>query len=213
MPTIGAHGIMSRLPAGFEGRIFVRPSTVGRTYPVAQFATFPLPDNVGDFGSGAVTLMGERGEPADRPYGERSAFVQDPFGNFWYIATRLAGAPEGFGSVLPYLHPAHARQYIDFLQRAFAAEEMAVYEDAGRVMHAMVRLGDAVVELGEPEDRAGIPLNGLFFFVNDVDAAYARAVEAGATTVRPPNNIPSGLRSAIVRDPEGYFWWPAQWTR
>jgi len=58
MPTIGAHGIMSRLPAGFEGRIFVRTSTVGMTYPVAQFATFPLPDNVGDFGSGAVTLMG-----------------------------------------------------------------------------------------------------------------------------------------------------------
>jgi hypothetical protein len=58
MPTIGAHGIMSRLPAGFEGRIFVRPSTVGMTYPVAQFATFPLPDNIGDFGSGAVTLMG-----------------------------------------------------------------------------------------------------------------------------------------------------------
>ena len=58
MPTIGAHGIMSRLPAGFEGRIFVRAATVGRTYPIAQFATFPLPDNIGDFGSGAVTLMG-----------------------------------------------------------------------------------------------------------------------------------------------------------
>jgi hypothetical protein len=58
MATIGAHGIMARLPTGFEGRIFVRQSTVGMTYPVAQFATFPLPDNIGDFGSGAVTLMG-----------------------------------------------------------------------------------------------------------------------------------------------------------
>jgi hypothetical protein len=58
MANIGAHGIMARLPAGFEGRIFVRPSSVGRTYPVAQFATFPLPDDIGDFGSGAVTLMG-----------------------------------------------------------------------------------------------------------------------------------------------------------
>jgi hypothetical protein len=56
--TIGAHGITSRLPAGFESRIFVRPSTVGATFPVAQFATFPIPDDVGDFGSGAVTLMG-----------------------------------------------------------------------------------------------------------------------------------------------------------
>jgi hypothetical protein len=57
--TIQAHGITARLPTGFEGRIFVR-STVGEgvSYPVAHFATFPLPDDVGDFGSGAVTLMG-----------------------------------------------------------------------------------------------------------------------------------------------------------
>ena len=58
MPTISAHGIVTRLPDGFEGRIFVRPATVGVTYPVGQFATFPIPDDTGDFGSGAVTLMG-----------------------------------------------------------------------------------------------------------------------------------------------------------
>ena len=58
MATIRAHGITARLPVGFEGRIFVRPPTVGVTYPVAQFATFAIPDNIGDFGSGAVTLMG-----------------------------------------------------------------------------------------------------------------------------------------------------------
>jgi hypothetical protein len=56
--TIGAHGITANLPQGFEGRIFVRPAAVGVTYPVGQFATFPIPDDVGDFGSGAVTLMG-----------------------------------------------------------------------------------------------------------------------------------------------------------
>jgi hypothetical protein len=56
--TIGAHGITARLPAGFEGRIFVRQAGVGTAYPVAQFATFPIPDDVGDFGSGAVTVMG-----------------------------------------------------------------------------------------------------------------------------------------------------------
>lgn len=58
MTTIGAHGITARLPAGFEGRIFVRPASVGVTYPVGQFATFPIPDDIGDFGSGAVTVMG-----------------------------------------------------------------------------------------------------------------------------------------------------------
>ncbi len=58
MATIGAHGITARLPDGFEGRIFVRPAVVGVTYPVGQFATFPIPDDIGDFGSGAVTAMG-----------------------------------------------------------------------------------------------------------------------------------------------------------
>jgi hypothetical protein len=58
MTTISAHGIVAPLPEGFEGRIFVRPAPPGATtYPVAQFATFPIPDDVGDFGSGAVNLM------------------------------------------------------------------------------------------------------------------------------------------------------------
>ena len=164
--------------------------------------------------AGAVTLMGALGEPADRPYGERSAFVQDAFGNYWYIATRLASAPppqEGRGSVLAHVHPAGARRYIDFLKRAFGAEELMAIEHAGRVPHAEVRVGNAVLEMGEPDDRTGIPSNGFFLFVDDVDAAYERALAAGATAVRPPDDIPYGSRSAIVRDPEGYLWWPAQW--
>jgi PhnB protein len=161
--------------------------------------------------AGAVTLMGAMGEPADRPYGERSAFVQDAFGNYWYIATRQSSAPAR-GTVLPYVHPEKARQYIDFLTRAFGAEELAVFENAGRVMHAEVRIGDAVLEMGEAADRTSIPSNGLFLFVEDVEAAYTRAIEAGATAIRPPEDIPYGLRSAIVKDPEGYLWWPARWV-
>jgi PhnB protein len=160
--------------------------------------------------AGAVTLMGAQGEPADRPYGERSAFIQDAFENYWYIATRLGPAPAGAASLMPYLHPERARPYIDFLKRAFGAEEIAVYEHEGRVMHAVVRIGDAAIELGEPEDRTGIPANGSFLFVDDVDAAYARALQAGAATVRPPDDVPYGMRSAIVRDPAGYLWWAAK---
>jgi uncharacterized glyoxalase superfamily protein PhnB len=163
--------------------------------------------------AGASTLMGATGEPADRSYGERSAFVEDAFGNYWYIATRLASAPavEGLGTVLPNVHPEGARKYIDFLKRAFGAEEMAVVEASGRVMHAAVRIGDAVLEVGEAADRTGIPSNGFFLFVEDVEAAYTRALAAGATAVRPPADIPYGLRSAIVKDPGGYLWWPARW--
>jgi len=47
--------------------------------------------------------------------------------------------------------------------------------------------------------------------VEDVETAYERALAAGAAAVRPPDDIPYGFRSAIVRDPEGYLWWPARW--
>jgi hypothetical protein len=59
MPVLRAHGIEAQLPTGFEGRIFIRPAIGGEVpYPVANFATFALPPDLGDFGSGAVNLMG-----------------------------------------------------------------------------------------------------------------------------------------------------------
>jgi hypothetical protein len=59
MAMLRAHGIAATLPEGFEGRIFVRPHLEGEiAHPVAHFATFPLPQEVADFGGGAVTLMG-----------------------------------------------------------------------------------------------------------------------------------------------------------
>jgi PhnB protein len=150
------------------------------------------------------------GEPADRPYGERSGFVKDFAGNHWYIATRVGGtfAPEGLGTVLPFLFPRGARDFIDFVKRAFGAEEMGVFEESGRVMHGAVRIGDAVMEMGEPEDPP--PLSSRFFlYVDDCDAVYRRAVEAGATSLAEPTDQPYGHRTAMVVDPFGYEWVPA----
>jgi len=57
--TMHAHGIGAGLPSGFEGRIFRRQGNgIEVTNAVAQFATFALPEEVGDFGGGAVQLMG-----------------------------------------------------------------------------------------------------------------------------------------------------------
>ena len=111
------------------------------------------------------------GEPADRPYGERSGFVKDFAGNYWYIATPL-GAPahtEGLGTVTPYLHPSKARPLIDFVKKAFNAQELAVYEQGGRVMHAAVRIGDTVMEMGESPD---FQPSSFYLHVEDCDAVY-----------------------------------------
>jgi len=149
-------------------------------------------------------------EPGDRPYGERSGSVVDRFGNTFYVATRFASAPEpeGYNDILPYLHPRKARPYIEFLRQAFDAEELGVYEQDGRVMHAAVRIGDSVVEMGEPGDAA-VPTGGFFMYVKDVDAVYERAVAAGATSLSPPTDEPVGHRGAALRDPAGYTWYAA----
>jgi uncharacterized glyoxalase superfamily protein PhnB len=147
------------------------------------------------------------GEPADRPYGERSGFVKDFAGNHWYIATRLDSsfAPEGLGTVLPFLLTSNARALIDFAKRAFAAEEMAVFEESGRVMHAAVRIRDAVLEMGEPHEPT--PMSSRFFlYVDDCDAWYRRAIDAGATSLDEPADQPYHARTAMVLDPLGYEW-------
>lgn len=147
------------------------------------------------------------GEPADRPYGERSGFVKDSAGNSWYIATRL-GDPvyiEGLRTVVPYLHPSKAHAFIDFAKRAFNAEQLAVYEQGGRVMHAAVRIGDTVLEMGEAEPQ---PCS-FYLSVDDCDAWYQRAIAAGATSLWPPTDQPYGERTAGVLDPFGFQWMPA----
>lgn len=156
--------------------------------------------------AGATSL----GEPADRPYGERSGFVADAFGNVWYIAARAPGnsAPESAGTLLPYLHPQKARAYIAFLEQALGAEQMGVYEQDGRVMHAAVRIGTSVVEMGEPDKPMGFT-SALFMYVNDVDAVFARALAAGAKAVSPPTDQSYGHREAAFEDPVGNIWYPA----
>ena len=151
------------------------------------------------------------GEPADRPYGERSGFVKDFAGNHWYMATRFGStfAPEGLGTVLPFVFPPKARALIDFLKRAFAAEEMAVFEESGRVVHAAVRIGDAVLEMGEAPGEAPSLPSTFFLYVEDCDEWYRRAVAAGATSLQEPTDQPYGHRTAIVLDPFGYQWVPA----
>jgi uncharacterized glyoxalase superfamily protein PhnB len=151
------------------------------------------------------------GEPADRPYGERSGFVKDLAGNHWYLATRFPSvvAPEGLGTVLPFLLPPKARLFIAFLKEAFGAEEMAVFEESGRVLHAAVRIGDSVLEMGEASGEAPPMASRFFLYVQDCDAWYRRAIGAGATSVEEPADRPYGHRTATVLDPFGHQWVPA----
>lgn len=157
--------------------------------------------------AGATAL----GEPADQVYGERSAFVRDCAGNRWYIATRAGSFlyHEGLGSVSAYVHPSQTKVFIDFLKRAFGAEEMVLYEDAGRVVHAKVRLGNSALEMGDAHDPTDSLPSRFFLYVDDCDLWYRNAVAAGATSIEKPADQSYGHRTAVVLDPFGNEWVPA----
>jgi PhnB protein len=162
--------------------------------------------------AGAVTGSAGVGEPADRPYGERAAFVSDPFGNYWFIATRLAGNYVGVGlrHVTPSLLPSKAAPLIEFMKRAFGAEvEGPIHEEAGHMLHAFVRLGEAMVEMAEAQEEGLRPF-AFYMHTDDVDAVYHRALAAGATSLLPPADQPFGDRLAIVVDPAGNRWFAAK---
>ena len=162
--------------------------------------------------AGALTIGSSGvGEPADRPYGERAAFVSDPFGNYWFIATRSDPNYVGVGlrHVTPSLLPTTAPPLIDFLKHAFGAKVEGLHEQAGRVVHAFVRIGHAMVEMAEAEEEKLSPF-GFYLHTDDVDAVYHRALAAGAISVLPPADQPFGDRLAIFHDPAGNRWFAAK---
>jgi uncharacterized glyoxalase superfamily protein PhnB len=158
--------------------------------------------------AGAASLY----PPVDQPYGDREAAVRDVAGNHWYLATRREGGhvPPGLGTVTPFLHPEGAEALIAFLRRAFAAEEVSVHrEPGGRIAHATLRLGASAIEMGEAHGEWG-PMPAIFYVhVDDVDAWYRRALDAGATSEEAPAPQAYGHRRAAVRDPFGNRWYLA----
>ena len=117
--------------------------------------------------------------------------------------------------VYPYLRVRDADAAIRFYQDAFGASELfRLQEPGGRIGHAEVRIGPSTVMLSDEYPEHGIKgpqtLGGTSFslhlHVDDVDAAFQRAVQAGATVVRPLANQFYGERSGTVRDPFGHEW-------
>jgi PhnB protein len=117
--------------------------------------------------------------------------------------------------VYPYLRVHSAAEAIAFYSRAFdAKEQFRLTEPNGRIGHAEMKLGSTTVMLADEYPDRGIcgprSLGGTTFsihlHVEDVDQAYAQAVSAGATIVRPLQNQFYGERSGTVRDPFGHEW-------
>jgi uncharacterized glyoxalase superfamily protein PhnB len=124
--------------------------------------------------------------------------------------------PAGFHTVTPMFTFKDARKAMAFYQRAFGAQELYAMPgpDGTGVMHAELRVGDSIIMMGEEhpqepcksaETMGGSPIS-LYLYVENVDAAFAKAIEAGAESRMPVEDMFWGDRAGSVQDPFGYSW-------
>ena len=123
--------------------------------------------------------------------------------------------PEGYHSVSPALTIDGAAEAIDFYERAFGAKErLRMPGPDGEIAHAELEIGDSVVMLSDPFPQSSVKppsqlggtTVGIFVYVEDVDAVFQQAVEAGATVTMPVDDMFWGDRFGSVTDPYGHHW-------
>jgi PhnB protein len=124
----------------------------------------------------------------------------------------MIGKPrrEGFHTVTPYLMVRHVEPVLEFMAAAFDAAETYRASGAGRGIHLEVQIGDSRIMIGgdTPGGNEPAPVS-LFLYVEDVDAVWKRAIEAGAeSTIEPGANFGES-RGAGVVDPFGNQWFIA----
>jgi PhnB protein len=130
--------------------------------------------------------------------------------------------PEGYHTLTPFLTVRDAVRAIEFYKQAFGAEERGVMKGPdGKVMHAELKIGDSVIMLSDewPEYGTLSPLSsggagmGLHIYVDGVDAAFDRAVKAGAQVEMPVTDQFWGDRYGKLKDPFGHKWSIATHTK
>jgi PhnB protein len=122
--------------------------------------------------------------------------------------------PDGYHSVTPYLIVDEAAEAIRWYGEALGAVEVLRLPMGDKVGHAEIRIGDSIVMLSDewpdygklgPKARGGAT-SGLNVYLEDVDAAFARALAAGASVERPVEDQFYGDRSGTIVDPFGHSW-------
>lgn len=123
--------------------------------------------------------------------------------------------PAGFHAITPYLSVVDAVSAISFYQRAFGAQEIGrIVMPDGSVGHAELQIGDSKLMLAEempawgnksPATLGGSPV-GIALYVDNVDAVFRRALDAGAKEVEAVKDQFYGDRSGTLTDPFGHKW-------
>jgi len=131
------------------------------------------------------------------------------------IKPNVQPVPDGMHTVTPHLVCAGAADAIEFYKKAFNAVELGrVPGPEGKLIHALIRIGDSAVMLVDefpdwgsfgPKSLKGSPVT-IHLYVEDVDAVVERAVAAGAKITMPLEDMFWGDRYCKLEDPFGHHW-------
>jgi len=117
--------------------------------------------------------------------------------------------PKGYHSVTPYLLTKDVNRLIEFLQTAFSAALIECVRDQNNhITHAEVKIGDSIVMMGAKADTPP-SASMLYLYIEDVDSVYRKAIQAGARSLKEPEDQFYGDRNAGIQDPCGNQWWIA----
>jgi uncharacterized glyoxalase superfamily protein PhnB len=130
--------------------------------------------------------------------------------------SKVDAIPKGYHTITPTLTVSDAKAAIEFYNKAFGAEEIQICTtpDGKQVMHAEIKIGDSIIMLNDEYPSMGVvgpkSLGGttgsMFFYTENVDLAFERAIKAGATEVMPVSDQFWGDRFGCVVDPFGHKW-------
>jgi PhnB protein len=131
------------------------------------------------------------------------------------MANPLKAKPEGYHTVTPTLVVRDAAKAIEFYKKALGAKERSRFDAPdGRVMHAELQIGDSIVMLGDempemgaksPKAYQGTPVS-FYLYLDDLDAAWKRAIDAGGIQKMPLTEMFWGDRMGKLEDPFGHGW-------
>ena len=131
------------------------------------------------------------------------------------MASTVKKIPAGYTAVTPYITVKGAAQAIEFYKKAFGAEEVMRFPAPdGKIMHAEIRIGGAVIMLHDeaPQWNAlspqtvGDSSSSIMLYVNDVDAVMKKAADAGATVAMPSGRPVLRRPHGNIKDPFGHKW-------
>lgn len=126
------------------------------------------------------------------------------------ISQKIKVVPDNYSAVTPWIISPCSVNLMEFLKAAFNAEEIPnsrITDEHGAVIHAVIKIGDALVNLFDSREGWAPTPSFLNLYVEDVEKTFKKSLELGATSVTDITELWFGEKVCRLLDPFGNLWW------